>query len=61
VHVGRMDIIRRDEVHFEIEELQALGLARQDLLLREGTVADLLRDNLRVKRVDIFILGGEVH
>jgi len=56
-----MDIIRRDEVHFEIEELQALGLARQDLLLREGTVADLLRDNLRVKWVDIFILGGEVH
>lgn len=33
-----MDVVGRDEVHLELEELEELHLARKDLLLGEGTV-----------------------
>lgn len=56
-----MDVVRGDEIHFKLEHLKELHLAGQDLLLGKGSMADLLRNDLRMEWVDVFILGGKIH
>ena len=46
VDVGLVDVISGDEVHLKLKELQEFHLAGQDLLLRESSVRDFLRDYL---------------
>ena len=40
MHVGLVDVVRRDEVHLELEKFQEFFLAGKDLLLREGSMRD---------------------
>lgn len=55
VHIRLVNVIGRNEIHFEFELLQELFFATENLLLSEGAVGDFLCDDLRVQRVDVFI------
>ena len=61
ISVGLKEIEMSYKVHLKLEESQELPLLVDYLFLSYGSMSYFLRDNFRVQRVHILILGGEVH
>ena len=61
ISVGLPEVVVSDKVNLELEELKEFDLFLSDLLGADGSVSNLLRDDLRVEREDVLVLAGKVH
>lgn len=61
ISVGLPEVVVRDKVNLELEELKEFDLFLGDLLGADSSVSDLLRDHLRVEREDVLVLASKVH
>jgi hypothetical protein len=49
------------EIHFEIKSSKELLLLFKNFPRWDGLVSYLVRDNPRVEREDVLVLGGKIH